>query len=233
MENTQEMQTIEITEIEAQEVEQAQEEQAQEQAESKAAVIEKLHVSGEDKRRLLILMSDWEARYKDFVKAGNLDEYFSKYGRYQAMYKGLIPVEDLPAVKSIKLNEKKIEEGSKEPLMCVDFYSTHEDVRLVKQVMMRSFNLLHNPQAQTKPQSGRPNYLEGHPGARRYKLWNVTNEAASEFFHKAKDALQLYFVDIYKWGDRTEDAPLVSAVIPHAKAPETPKVINIDDLISE
>ena len=220
MENTQEMQTIEITEIEAQE-------------ESKAAVVEKLHVSGEDKRRLLILMSDWEARYKDFVKAGNLDEYFSKYGRYQAMYKGLIPVEDLPHVKPIKLNEKKIESNSKEPLMCVDFYSTHEDVRFVKQMLMQSFNLLHNPQAQTKPQSGRPNYLEGHHGARRYKMWNVTNEAASEFFNKAKDALQLYFVDIYKWGDRTEDAPLVSSVIPRSKAPETAKVVDIEDLISE
>jgi hypothetical protein len=196
-------------------------------------VVEKLHVSGEDKRRLLILMQDWEARYRDFAVANDLETYFAKYGRYQAMYKGLISVEDLPHVKPIKLNEKKIEATTKEPLMCVDFYSTHEDARFVKQTLMQSFNLLHNPQAQTKPQTGRPNYLEGHPGARRYKMWNVTNEAASEFYQKAKDLLQLYFVDIYFWKDRTEEMPIAEVTLPKSKAQETPQILNIDDIIEE
>lgn len=194
-------------------------------------VSEKLHVSGEDKRRLLILMQDWEARYRDFAQEGNLDEYFAKYGRYQAMYKGLIPVEELPQIKYIPLNEKRIE--AKDPLMCVDFYSEHPDTRFVKDSLKKIFRLVHFPQAQTKPATGRPDYLEGHKGARRFKVWNVTNEAATIAFNRYKDELQLYFVDIYFWKDRTEEMPIAPVTLPQSKAQEVPQILNIDDLIEE
>lgn len=187
-------------------------------------------VSGEDKRQLLALMADWEARYKDYMKEGKAEEYFAQYGRYQAMYKGVIPVETLPKIKIIPLNEKRIEE--KEPLMCADFFTTHPNTRLVKQTLGKAFHLLHNPNAQTKPATGRPDYLEGHFGARRFKVWNVTNEAASKVFQMYKDELQLYFLDTYFWKDRTLDGPTAEVTLPKSNAQLDVEAEEIDALLS-
>lgn len=204
--------------------------------ESTENVVEKLKVSGEEKRQILILMQDWEAMYADYAKKdedGNdrMQEWFAHYGYLQGMYKGLVPYEPMQKVKFIPLNEKRSE--SKEPLMVVDFYSTHPNTRFVKQALESVLHLLHKPQAQKEPQTGRPNYLAGKPGARRYKVWNITNETASVFFNRYKEELQLYAVDIYFWKDRTEEMPIAEVTLPKSKAQETPQILNIDDLIEE
>lgn len=187
---------------------------------------QRLHVSGEDKRKLLPIIADWEARYKEYAENGKLEEYFAQLGRYQAMYKGIIPVETLPKVKIVKLNEKQIEVD--EPFICADFFSTHPNTRLVKNTLGKAFSLLHNPNAQSHPQTGRPNYLEGHFGARRFKVWNVTRSAATKVFEEYKDQLQLYFLDTYFYNDRIQNGPIAETTLPKSNA----QLEEIDALLS-